>query len=60
MSGLPEKQVTLALADYGEQLYQLTYNYDYESIRDRVSRVHMEKKLNDLSMLGKVAKMSDG
>ncbi len=58
MSGLKKEDTIKALADYGEELYQLKYNYNYESIRTRLDRVRTEHKLDDMRLLDKVSAMT--
>ena len=58
LSGMSEEKVTLLVATYAEDVYQLKYNYMYESLRTRVVEARAVAQAEDIRILKKVAAMT--
>ena len=60
IAGFEAPQVELLLAEYSEELKQLRYNYQYETVRTRVAVVQQAALDEDKRLLAKAASLSVG
>ena len=58
ISGMDRTSVTKLLAEYGEELTHLRYNYKYESFEKRLRKKKIAKKTEEMRLLDKVAAMT--
>jgi hypothetical protein len=57
ITGLSVDDTVLAVADYAEEIHQLTYNYDYETVRSKMVKVHKKAGNEDKRLLEIVSKL---
>jgi hypothetical protein len=60
IAGFEGPKVELLLAEYGEELSQLRYNYQYETVRTRIAVVQKAALDEDKRLLAKAASLSVG
>lgn len=58
LCGMTEKQTALNVAEYAEEIFQLKYNWGYETLRKRVVREKQIAHNEDLRILQRVAAMT--
>jgi hypothetical protein len=58
MSGLSQADVVRAVSEYAEELTQLSYNWTYETVNEKIRKVHESKEVDTEAILKKVAALS--